>query len=181
MQQGNKVRQIDDFSKFFVNGCTAVEERVDLDGIDQIVNLSKAWVDLTQKANENEGTFEAAWEDGSVARHKCHEDFLKPQVQIQGSCINLESAYKQCPVSMDHERFSVFALRHPNQEKVEFFFAKAFPFGAKAAVHGFNRASRAMNILVHAYGGVTTGTYFDDFPMVAPEQLSRNMYKRMII
>ena len=50
VQQGDKVRQIDDFSKFFVNGCTTVEETVGLDGIDQIVNLSKAWVDLIQRA-----------------------------------------------------------------------------------------------------------------------------------
>ena len=84
------------------------------------------------------------------------------------------------PSRQDHERFSIFALRHPTETKVEFFFARALPFGAKAAVHGFNRASRAINYLVHAYGGVTTGTYFDDFPMVAPEQVSRNMYKRMI-
>ena len=32
VQQGEKVRQIDYFSKYFVNGCTTVEERVDLDG-----------------------------------------------------------------------------------------------------------------------------------------------------
>ena len=46
-------------------------------------------------------------------------------------------------------------------------FARALPFGAKSTVHGFNRASRALNELAHEYAGVTTGTYFDDFPMVA--------------
>lgn len=42
--QGEKCRQIDDFSRFFVNGCTTVDEHVDLDGVDQIVNIGKAWI-----------------------------------------------------------------------------------------------------------------------------------------
>ena len=47
-------------------------------------------------------------------------------------------------------------------------------------MHGFNRASRALYYLAHSYAGVTTGTYFDDFPMVAPKQIAKGMYRRMI-
>jgi len=79
-----------------------------------------------------------------------------------------------------HEKYAVLALKNPTSGKVEFFLTRALPFGARAAVHGFNRASRALNHIVHEFGGVTTGTYFDDFPTVAPKILARKMYSRMV-
>ena len=105
---------------------------------------------------------------------------MNQPIQIQGSCIDLESAYKQCPVDPGDLKYAVFAVKNPADGKIEFYIARALPFGAKASVHGFNRASRAVNYLVHDYAGVTTGTHFDDFPMIAPKQLSKEMYKRMI-
>lgn len=99
---------------------------------------------------------------------------------MQGTCIDLEAAYKQCPVLPDHDKYSVFALKKPGSEEVQYFLARALPFGAKASVHGFNRASRALNHVLHEFGGVTVGTYFDDFPLVAPKQLCEAMFRRTI-
>ena len=61
--QGDKCRQVDDFSRFFVNGCTTVEERIEMDGVDQIVNVSKTWIDLIEMAKtDTRGKFVAVWE-----------------------------------------------------------------------------------------------------------------------
>ena len=180
VKQGDKIRQIDDFSRFFINASTTVDEHIDLDGVDQIVNLGKIWADLIEFAKNNEGWFKTVWEDGSWSWHQCHADYMEGPTQIQGATIDLESAYKQCPVAKEHERYSAFAVKNPKSNEVEFFLARALPFGAKASVHGFNRASRALNTLAHRFAGVTTGTYFDDYPMVAPSILSRGIYKRMI-
>jgi hypothetical protein len=58
--QGDKCRQIDDYSRFFINGCTTVDEHVDLDGTDQIINLGKAWIDLIEMAKASGGRFEVS-------------------------------------------------------------------------------------------------------------------------
>jgi len=180
VKQGKKVRQIDDYSRFFVNGCTAVEEHVGRDGVDQVANIAKAWIDLIEMAERNYGQFRVEWDDGSRTWHRCHEDFLKEKTQIQGTCIDLEAAYKHCPVDPAHEKYSVFALKNPETSRIEYYFARALPFGAKSSVHGFNRASRALSFLAHEFAGVTVGTYFDDFPLVAPKQVCGDMFRRII-
>ena len=92
---------------------------------------------------------------GRTARtkHRCHEDFMTDPVKMN-SCFDLESAYKQCPVHPEHLSSSILAVKMPTTEEVEFFIARALPFGAKSSVHGFNRASRALNYLQHEYAGV---------------------------
>ena len=93
--------------------------------------------------------------------------------------MDIESAFKQCPIDPDHIKYGVFAVKEPESGKIQFFLSRALPFGAKASVHGFNRSSRALNVLVHEFAGVTTGTYVDDFPMVAPKQVAKSMFLRM--
>ena len=82
-------------------------------------------------------------------------------------------------VDPQHIKYGVFAVKHPETGKILFFLSRALPFGVKASVHGFNRASRALNVLVHEYAGVTTGTHVDDYPMVAPQQVAKSMSLRM--
>jgi len=64
VKQGEKIRQIDDFSKYFINGCTTVEERIDLDGVDHVVNLSRIWMELIEMAKKDGGWFQVEWENG---------------------------------------------------------------------------------------------------------------------
>ena len=64
------------------------------------------------------------------------------------------------------------ALKEPDTGEVKFFIARALPFGASAAVHGFNRAAMALNHLVHEYIGVPCTHYFDDFTIIVPKVLA---------
>ena len=63
-------------------------------------------------------------------------------------------------------------LKNPDIGKVEFFLATALPFGASAAVHGFNRAAMSINHMVHEYVGVPCTHYFDDFTVIVPESVA---------
>ena len=50
-------------------------------------------------------------------------NFMKDEVILKGTCIDLKSAYKQCPVKPEHEKYSVFELKNPETNKVEYFLA----------------------------------------------------------
>lgn len=109
---------------------------------------------------------------GRTIKGILHDEFRKGVTKLVGKCIDLESAYKQCPIAVAHSRYSIFALKNPDSGKVEFFLATALPFGASAAVHGFNRAAMAINHMVHEYVGVPCTHYFDDFTVIVPETVA---------
>jgi len=66
----------------------------------------------------------------------------------------------------------VLALKNPDTGAIEFYQATALPFGASAAVHGFNRAASAVNFLLHSELGTPVTNYFDDFSVILPEELA---------
>jgi len=168
-----RIRQIDDFSEYFVNACTTVADKIPVAGVDAITGHVKMWADKILEGREHpEHLFKVSLADGSTLEGVLHEDFRKGPLDLVGKCMDLESAYKQCPVAPAHARYSPFALKNPESGEVEFFFAKALPFGATAAVHGFNRAAMALNHLVHAFVGIPCTHYFDDFTIVVPEIIS---------
>ena len=172
IHQKDKFRQIDDFSEYFVNACTTVENKIPVSGVDAIVNTAKFWSDKILEALASPSrTFAFHLSDGSIHHRALHEDFSREDTKLVGKCIALEAAYKQCAVSPAHARFSIFALRCPSDGLVKFFFARSLPFGAVAAVHGFNRAAMALNYLVHGFVGVPCTHYFDDFTIVVPQIL----------
>ncbi len=170
--QKEKVRQIDDFSEYFVNACTTVADKIPVAGVDAIVNHAKLWADkIIQGREDPQHHITVTMSDGQVVEGVLHEDFRTGPIKMVGKCLDLEAAYKPCPVAPAHARFSAFALKNPTSHEVEFFLAKALPFGATAAVHGFNRAAMALNHLAHAFVGVPCTHYFDDFTIIVPETL----------
>ena len=86
-----------------------------------------------------------------------------------GKRIDLDPVYKQCPVAMDQDHVACIALQNPFAGKGEYFEALALPFGSSAAVHGFNRAVVALNVLLHEGLGVPCIHHFDDFTTIAPD------------
>ena len=168
-----QAQAIDDFSEYFVNACTTIEDKIPVAGVDAIVNFAKFWSDkILQALESKERSFTITLSDGSTRVGVLHSDFSLEDTKLTGKCLDLDSAYKQCPVAPAHARFSVFALKEPDTGEVKFFIARALPFGASAAVHGFNRAAMALNHLVHEYIGVPCTHYFDDFTIIVPKVLA---------
>ncbi len=130
-----RIRQIDDFSEYFVNACTTVADKIPVAGVDAITGHVKMWADKILEGREHpEHLFKVSLADGSTLEGVLHEDFRKGPLDLVGKCMDLESAYKQCPVAPAHARYSPFALKNPESGEVEFFFAKAPPFGTFTAL-----------------------------------------------
>ena len=152
VKQGEKIRQIDDFSRSFCNSCTKIRDQVALDSTDEILAVAKTWIELMKQATENQGWFWARWENGEVTRHKMHKDYEKKENQrLKGSCVDLEAAYRQLAVKEEHKRYAVVGL--PRAGETKYFVLNALPFGASADVFSFNRAARALNFLIHSEAG----------------------------
>ena len=84
--------------------------------MDVIAAISKTWVETIMQARRRHGQFDVRWEDGSWSKHLCHPEFMKGPIDMQGTCIDLEAAYRQCPVAKDERKYTVFAVKDPQSK-----------------------------------------------------------------
>ena len=112
--QKEKVRQIDDFSEYFLNACTAVADKIPVAGIDAIANHVKFWADKLLEARRHpEHVVTATLSTGEKIQGQVHPDYLGRDTKLVGKCIDLEAAYKQCPVAPAHSRYGIFVPEKP--------------------------------------------------------------------
>ena len=45
IDQGNKIRPIDDVSGYFPNSCVTTHDKINVDGVDAIANFAKLWAE----------------------------------------------------------------------------------------------------------------------------------------
>ena len=170
-KQGNpKVRPIDDFSEYFHNPCVTSYDKVTVAGVDAIANFAKLWAQLIHQAKHDEDwRFSVALSTGEELRGVLHPGFREEESnRLVGKCLDLESAYRQLAVRPSQRHLAIFSLKNPVSGQVEFFECNALPFGASAAVHGFNRAAMALEKIMMSMFGIPCTHYFDDFSFIAP-------------
>lgn len=92
------------------------------------------------------------------------------RLRLHGRCLDLKSAYRQLAVHSEDLRFSVISLRAPGKMSPTLFISRALPFGATAAVYAFNRCARAIAAILSFHLAIPCGNFFDDFPVVEPEE-----------
>ena len=173
VSQGDKVRQIDDFSIGFHNACVTMTDKVNVSGVDGIANFIKFWAECYHQAKtdaQEKLRFRVHLSDGTLLVKILHKDY-RAGLDLVGKCLDLESAYKQLPVRASHAHLSICAIKNPHSELVEYFEMHALPFGASAAVHGFNRAAMALEHVVTKLFGIPTTHYFDDYTLVMPKAI----------
>ena len=173
VDQGEKIRQIDDFSECFHNACVTMTDKVTVSGVDAIANFSKCWAECIHMAKhdaQGKWRFRLTLDSGQTITRVIHPDFRK-EVGFVGKVLDLESAYKQCPVRPSHQHLSVCAMKDPESNQVRFFEMHALPFGATAAVHGFNRAAMALEHILTKLFGIPCTHYFDDFTFIGPDSI----------
>ena len=149
-------------------------DKVNFSGVDSIANFIKAWTechDQALKDAQGKFRFRMKLSNGSVLVRTLHQDFRGP-LSLVGKCVDLESAYKQLAVRPSHAHLSICALKNPDTGHVEFFEMHALPFGASAAVHGFNRAAMAIEHILVKIFGLPCTHYFDDFTFVMPSVIA---------
>ena len=69
----------------------------------------------------------------------------------------------------------VCAMKDPDTEKVMFFELHALPFGASAAVHGFNRAPMALEHILGSVFGIPCTHYFGDLTFIGPDNIMSSL------
>ena len=170
-KHGNpKVRPIDDFSEYFHNSCVTSYDKVTVASVDAIANFAKLWTQLIHQAKHDEDwRFSVVLSTGEELRGVLHPGFREEEShRLVGKCLDLESAYRQLAVRPSQRHLAIFSLKNPVSGQVEFFECNALPFGASAAVHGFNRAAMALEKIMMSMFGIPCTHYFDDFSFIAP-------------
>jgi len=138
VEQHDKVRECDDFTKDgeHVNAGVRCWRQLKLDGIDAVL---------------------------SVALELCNDAGTIPPEQLLLWKRDHASAYRQVPLLAAHQHLAVVTFCHPDTGKHVFFVHQALPFGAVAAVVGYNRISRAITFLARKMFALPMISYYDDF------------------
>ena len=170
--QGTKVRPIDDFSESMVNNAVTIREKVTVQGVDHIAAVAKMWTRLLQKEN-----VEVTLSSGEFLRGRRHASF-SADTTLAGKRYDLESAYKQCPLSGKDQSVGVVAVR-TEEKSVQFFRLHVLPFGAAGSVVGFNRVALALKAMAVEELLVPALNYYDDFPVIIPVEVAGAVEKAM--
>ena len=169
VRQGQKVRAVDDFSEFLINASVTSTERLQLFGIDEVINTARTFLgaDLLEVSSD----FSEAW--GSQGLRA----FKGPWKSLQGRALDLKAAYKQLARHPRDSWASILAVWNPSASKVEFYESVALPFGSVCAVMAFNRVARALRLIMSELFMIVNTNFFDDFCQLEEDQLCSSSWE----
>ena len=155
VRQGQKIRAVDDFSEFLINASVSSTEKLQLFGIDEVINTARTFLgcdhlDICEAS---------AWlKHGQYPG--CHQSLWH---SLKGRALDLKAAYKQLARDPKDAWASILAVWNDDLQKVEFFESIALPFGSVCAVMAFNRMARALRIILSSLFMLVNTNFFDDF------------------
>jgi len=140
IQQGPKLRCIDDFTRSAVNCCVQAGESpkphtLDVFGVLCVMVMGSS--------------------DG--------------RRRWKGRTFDLVGAYRQCAIRPSSRRYAHIAVQHPASREIFAFRMRALPFGAVRSVHSFLRASFSWWFLLVKEFLVLATNYFDDYVVLATD------------
>ena len=139
IQQGSKVRCIDDYSRSSVNSAVQSCESPKPHTLDVFAGMC---IEVMSEA-------------------ACGSHWV-------GRTFDLVGAYRQCAISPSSKRFAHIVVEKPGASELFAFRMRALPFGAVKSVHSFLRVSHSLwYILVKEFWILATN-YFDDFVTLSP-------------
>ena len=144
LQQGSKLRVIDDCSCGGLNHSVGLTDKFQLHSIDQMASMIS--------------------HSFSVLGGGKHP-------RIVGRTYDLRSAYKQYPISEKDREVLRIAVNRPGYEKPSFFGVNALPYGAVGSVAGFLRISHSLWFIGAAGLGLCWTALYDDFSVLSREEL----------
>ena len=138
IQQGSKIRCIDDFSMSSVNSCVQGVESPKPHTLDVFAAMCAHTMKI-----------------------------VPSQTTWKGRTFDLTGAYRQCAVHPNSARYAHIMVLDPSTGRLMAFRMKALPFGAVRSVHAFLRISHSLwHLLVYEFWVLSTN-YFDDFVTLA--------------
>ena len=139
IQQGSKVRCIDDFSRSSINSCVQTTESPKPHTIDVFASLCAHLM--------GGGNNQGPW---------------------AGRTFDLVGAYRQCAIKPSSRKYAHIMVQKPDSLDLVGFRMRALPFGSVRSVHAFLRVSHSLwHILVKEMRVLMTN-YFDDFISLSP-------------
>ena len=153
LQQGEKLRPIDDYSMSSVNATVTVKDQATADNVDVICAMM---LQLMTGLS-------------SVGR----------STELKARSFDLAAAYRQLCVAPTSRAFSYICVYNPRKRANEVFSQVCLPFGSKAAVHAFIRCSRCIQWLACKCLLLPTTCYYDDFVVIATPQLQSSSESAM--
>lgn len=155
VRQGAKIRAVDDFSEFLVNASVTTTEKLQLFGLDDVVNTARTF--LGCDFLEGDETLDSLWCSPGASH------FKGPWKDIFGRALDLKSAYKQLARHPSDSWASILAVWNDASQEVEFYESIALPFGSVCAVMAFNRMARSLRIILAELFAIINTNFFDDF------------------
>ena len=147
LDQGSKIRPIDDGRESQTNNAFTSDLKLDLQGIDYMANLAM----LISRA-ENE---------------RSRAKGVPPRKWV-GKTVDLKRAYKQVPLHPSH-RDLVVVFQGTGKNQKEFFLCNSLLFGLSASVFSFARIARSLWFILSKVLNLPLGNYFDDYPVFSTE------------
>ena len=137
LQQGNKIRMIDDYSISRVNDSCTLNSKLDLHVIDTFVATIKAYFQ-------------------SMSGSGC-------ETSVLAKTYDLKSAYRQVPVLASHLKFAYFCIYNHEKKQVEIYRSRTLPFGATHRVFSFLRLARMIHCIATRGAKLIATNFYDDF------------------
>ena len=157
LQQGAKVRSIDDLNESNVNLAFGYCDKLRFHDVDTIAAVANH---IRVKVSHPDSP-------------KVHKDWSDPLLQFLGRTLDLKSAYKQWALHDSEIACAVTAIWNPVVNKVAMCPQGTLPFGACSSVLNFNRLSRlGWELLVQILRLIVTN-FYDDYPCFEPAGTAR--------
>ena len=148
LQQGEKVRLIDDYSDSGVNSCVTSSEMPALHTIDAAAAVLSQWFGLRS--------------------HVAKETALSVRT------FDLKSAYRQIGLHREGRATAYVAVYNPKRKTSCFFQALVLPFGSTRSVHAFLRLAKSVWWLGVKLLSIVWTNFYDDFIVLSEPRLESN-------
>ena len=148
IEQGGKVRPIDDLSQSQINSTVTCYEQATVDGPDVICAFATYLM-------------------------RCLQLSGKP-TEILGRSLDLASAYRQLAIADASRRHAFLSVYNPGTGEACLFQQVALPFGSRTAVNAFIRCARFIQWVAAKCLRLPVSCYFDDFVAFTMPKLSNN-------
>ena len=139
-----KLRAIGNGIVFLQNATVGRSWKLTLEGIYSIIAIVRVWL----SAVSDDGAVMIKRSDGSVMSGMLHGSWSSQDLKnMMGRLLDLRRAYKQLASKPEHAYASVIAVSQGSYLDPLFFISRTLLFGPTAAVHGFNRLSKFVELV----------------------------------
>ena len=167
LQQGPKIRTIDDYSENGVNSTVSCSDKLDLHTVDDYVGLLK----LACNAVDSQGRVCIPLNTGEIMHGHIPKGHSVDSFRNWfGKTYDLKAAYRQIPNRESEHWCCVIAVYCPTSRTTKLFLQHTLAFGQVGAVYGFNRAARAIWAALTTFIRVLSLNFYDDFPAAELEK-----------